>query len=127
MGRPVDGSRVALFSISGLAVNDVRVALTVDARNHGGGMRRWLYEPVIKEWQVDDPDEFGPPLRILSVGNNSYGHPTAEALARLHAHGVVVYWTETGSGIAPGPGDLVCNGAVTITVSLPDVYAVNCG
>ncbi|MEX0683575.1 MAG: MBL fold metallo-hydrolase [Dehalococcoidia bacterium] len=33
-------------------------------------------------------DAIAPEVCILSVGNNSFGHPTAEALARLHAHGV---------------------------------------
>jgi Predicted hydrolase (metallo-beta-lactamase superfamily) len=72
-------------------------------------------------------NDLTPAVCVLSVGNNSYGHPTAEALGRLHAHGVQVYWTETGSGAEPGPMDHVCNSTVTITVSLPDNYAVNCG
>jgi hypothetical protein len=62
-----------------------------------------------------------------SLRDNSYGHPTAEALGHLHAHGVQVYWTETGSGASPGPMDHMCDGAITITVSLPGNYAVNCG
>ena len=39
--------------------------------------------------------------RVLSVGSNSYGHPTAEALARLHAHWSGGYWTERASNVAP--------------------------
>lgn len=42
-----------------------------------------------------------PEVAIIQVGNNSYGHPTAEALGRLHNYGVKTYWTETGSGVAP--------------------------
>ena len=44
-----------------------------------------------------------PEIGIIQVGNNSYGHPTAGALGRLHAHGVHTYWTQTGSGAAPDP------------------------
>jgi len=72
-------------------------------------------------------NDLTPAVCVLSVGHNSYGHPTAEVLDRLHAHGVQVYWTETGSGAEPGPMDHLCNSTVTITVSLPDNYAVNCG
>jgi len=45
-----------------------------------------------------------PEVGIIQVGNgNSYGHPTAGALGRLHAHGVHTYWNETGAGVAPDP------------------------
>ncbi len=41
-------------------------------------------------------------IGIISVGDgNSYGFPTADCLARLHAHGVHTYWTEAGAGVAP--------------------------
>lgn len=46
-----------------------------------------------------------PEVGIISVGNgNSYGHPTASALTRLHNHTVKTYWTETGAGVAPLAG-----------------------
>ena len=45
-----------------------------------------------------------PEVGIISVGDgNSYGHPTADALSRLHAANVHTYWTETGAGVAPDP------------------------
>lgn len=45
-----------------------------------------------------------PKVGIISCGTgNNYGHPTASALTRLHAHHVRTYWTETGSGVAPNP------------------------
>jgi beta-lactamase superfamily II metal-dependent hydrolase len=45
-----------------------------------------------------------PEVGIIQVGDgNSYGHPTAGALGRLHAHGVHTYWNETGAGVAPDP------------------------
>ncbi len=45
-----------------------------------------------------------PEVGIIQCGNgNSYGHPTASALGRLHAHGVHTYWTETGAGATPDP------------------------
>ena len=37
-------------------------------------------------------NDLTPAVCILSVGDNSYGHPTADALDRLHAHGVQVCW-----------------------------------
>jgi beta-lactamase superfamily II metal-dependent hydrolase len=46
-----------------------------------------------------------PEVAVISVGNdNSYGHPTAAVLTRLHNHGVKTYWTETGAGATPAPG-----------------------
>lgn len=55
---------------------------------------------------------------IVSVGANSYGHPTAEALGRLHAHAIKTYWTNLGSGAAPDPAwDTVADGAVVIEVA----------
>jgi hypothetical protein len=45
-----------------------------------------------------------PEVGIISVGDgNSYGHPTADALNRLHNHGVKTYWTSTGAAVAPNP------------------------
>lgn len=77
-----------------LAVNDVRIALTVGARNQGSGMRRWLYEPVIKEWQVDDPDEMWPPLRIRP---DAYAHliPDGTSPRSIHAFVEVDMGTES--------------------------------
>ena len=46
-----------------------------------------------------------PEVAVISCGNgNTYGHPTADCLTRLHNHGVHTYWTETGAGVAPTPG-----------------------
>jgi beta-lactamase superfamily II metal-dependent hydrolase len=56
-----------------------------------------------------------PEVGIVSVGNNSYGHPTAEALGRLHAHGVHTYWTNAGSGVAPDTTWDKVGGTITIT------------
>ncbi len=60
-----------------------------------------------------------PKVGIISVGTgNSYGHPTADALTRLHNAGVRTYWTETGSGVAPNPAwDKVSNGQVIISAT----------
>ena len=45
-----------------------------------------------------------PEVGVISVGDgNSYGHPTEDALTRLHDHGVHTYWTETGEGATPDP------------------------
>jgi beta-lactamase superfamily II metal-dependent hydrolase len=56
-----------------------------------------------------------PEVGIIQVGNNSYGHPTADALGRLHAHGVSTYWTGIGDGAAPSPTwDTVAEGAIVV-------------
>ena len=57
-----------------------------------------------------------PEVGIIQCGNgNTYGHPTAEALGRLHAHSVKTYWNETGAGATPDPlWDRVANGAIVI-------------
>ncbi len=60
-----------------------------------------------------------PKLSILSEGNgNSYGHPTAAAVNRLHNHGVKTYWCETGAGAIPNPTwDKVSNGQIAISAT----------
>ncbi len=57
-----------------------------------------------------------PKIGIISTGTgNTFGHPTAAALTRLHNHGVKTYWTETGQGVAPIPSvDKVANGPIRI-------------
>jgi competence protein ComEC len=71
-------------------------------------------------------DAISPEVCILSVGNNSFGHPTSEAIGRLHAHGVELYWTNSGSGVAPGAGDHVCDGDVLVMVESSGDYEVTC-
>ncbi len=45
-----------------------------------------------------------PEVGIIQVGDgNSYGHPTADALNRMHAYSVHTYWTQTGAGASPNP------------------------
>lgn len=53
---------------------------------------------------------------VISCGDgNSYLHPTAEALGRMHSHNIHTYWTETGNGVAPLAGwDKVAHGTVVI-------------
>ncbi len=60
-----------------------------------------------------------PKIGVISCGNgNSYHHPTADALSRLHAASVHTYWTELGSGVAPDPAwDKVANGQVRISAT----------
>jgi beta-lactamase superfamily II metal-dependent hydrolase len=55
---------------------------------------------------------------IISVGSNSYGHPTQTVLNRLVSHGSYIYQTGAGSGgtIPPGEGEVV-GGHVVIVVS----------
>ena len=69
-----------------------------------------------------------PEVGIIQVGTgNSYGHPTAETLGRLHAHSVKTYWTETGAGATPDPTwDKVANGTIIVEASpgTSDTYTV---
>jgi beta-lactamase superfamily II metal-dependent hydrolase len=65
-----------------------------------------------------------PEVCVLSVGNNGFGHPTAEAMGRLHAHGVETYWTNAGSGVAADPTYDQVVGDVVITVA-GGSYSVN--
>ena len=57
-----------------------------------------------------------PEVCIISCGDgNSYGHPTTDALTRMHAHNVHTYWTETGNGATPNPTwDKVAHGTIVI-------------
>lgn len=57
-----------------------------------------------------------PQVCVISCGNgNSYGHPTTDALTRMHNHGVHTYWTETGNGATPVAGwDKVAGGTVVV-------------
>lgn len=60
-----------------------------------------------------------PKVGVVSCGTgNTYGHPTASAITRLHTAGVKTYWTETGSGVAPLSGwDKVSNGQIVISAT----------
>jgi len=74
-------------------------------------------------------DATTPEVGIIQVGNgNSYGHPTAAALGRLHAHGVKTYWTETGAGATPDPTwDKVANETIVVQADpgTSDSYTVS--
>jgi beta-lactamase superfamily II metal-dependent hydrolase len=58
-----------------------------------------------------------PEVSIISVGSNSYGHPTQTVINRLVSYGSYIYQTELGSGgtIPSGDGEVV-NGHVIIEV-----------
>ena len=81
-----------------------------------------------------------PTIAIVSAGDgNTYGHPTAECLARLHGAGTRTYWTELGAGAAPVPGWDTVAGTAVVTVDLAamqytvaygtntDVYSIGSG
>ncbi|HEY6196778.1 MAG TPA: FlgD immunoglobulin-like domain containing protein [Candidatus Eisenbacteria bacterium] len=63
-----------------------------------------------------------PEVCIISCGDgNTYGHPTLDALTRLHNHGVHTYWTETGAGATPNPTwDKVAHGTIVIQADPAD-------
>lgn len=61
-----------------------------------------------------------PRIAIISPGDgNSYGHPRAETLKRLHDAGIdKTYWTETGTGAIPQEGkDVVANGTIRVQIA----------
>jgi competence protein ComEC len=70
-----------------------------------------------------------PKVGIVSVGvGNSYGHPAADCLARLHAAGVTTYWTSTGAGAAPDPNwDVIAGGAIVTTTDGHRDFKVGAG
>lgn len=59
-----------------------------------------------------------PTVAVISTGDgNTYGHPTADCLERLHQHHVAkTYWTETGNGVEPESGSDVVGGNIVIEV-----------
>ncbi len=64
-------------------------------------------------------------VAVISVGNNSYGHPHQVVLDRLATYGSFVYQTETGSGGTLPASDLrVVGGHVVITTDGGATYQV---
>ncbi len=109
----LEGASPDIESIVGPEVGDVDICKVSHHGSKFSNTDAWL-------------DAISPEVCVLSVGNNSFGHPTAEALERLHAHGVEVYWTNVGSGVAPGAGDQVCDGDVFVTAEASGDYDVTC-
>ena len=106
MGGDLPGSGPDVESVVGPQVGPVEV---YKVHHHGSRYSsnvNWL-------------NAVSPKIGVISVGNgNSYGHPTADALTRLHNKGVRTYWTETGAGVAPNPAwDRVANGQVVISAT----------
>ncbi|MGA9623466.1 MAG: MBL fold metallo-hydrolase [Bryobacteraceae bacterium] len=60
-----------------------------------------------------------PTIAIISAGDgNTYGHPAADCLARLHSAGAETYWTELGAGATPVPGWDTVSGTTVVSVDL---------
>jgi beta-lactamase superfamily II metal-dependent hydrolase len=57
-----------------------------------------------------------PKVGIISVGQNTYGHPTAQTLKRLHDAGIKTYWTEKGNGESPDQEHDVVGGNIRVEV-----------
>ena len=113
-GGDLPGDAPDVESIVGAEVGDVEV---YKVHHHGSAYSsndNWL-------------DATTPEVGIISVGDNSYGHPAAEALARLHNHGVKTYWTNVGSGAAPDPawdrvGDSI---VIEAAPAIGDIFTVS--
>lgn len=109
----LEGTSPDIESVVGPQVGDVDVCKVTHHGSKFSNTDAWL-------------DATTPEVCILSVGNNPYGHPTSEAVDRLHAHGVEVFWTQAGSGATPGVGDQVCGGGVVVSVGASGEYDVSC-
>lgn len=63
-----------------------------------------------------------PEIGIISVGTRStgntdtYRHPRAPCLARLHTAGINTYWTEKGNGVSAEPGHDIIGGNIIVEV-----------
>jgi beta-lactamase superfamily II metal-dependent hydrolase len=70
-----------------------------------------------------------PQIGIVSVGDgNTFGHPTAECLERLHQHGVKTFWTENGNGGDPDPAfDTIAGNIIVEVVPNASSYTVRHG
>ena len=69
-----------------------------------------------------------PTVGVISAGvANSYGHPTAGCLERLHTAGVRTYWTTIGKGAPPDPAfDVVCGNVVVEAQPGDTSFTVTC-
>jgi beta-lactamase superfamily II metal-dependent hydrolase len=62
-----------------------------------------------------------PTVGVISCGDgNSYGHPTLECLETLHNANVRTYWTETGNGVTPEPGQDIVGGNIILEIAPGD-------
>jgi competence protein ComEC len=62
-------------------------------------------------------------VAIISVGGNSYGHPHADVLQRLHEHTISTFWTNIGSGATPDEDWDTVGGTIEVWVR-PGGYVV---
>jgi beta-lactamase superfamily II metal-dependent hydrolase len=59
-----------------------------------------------------------PKVAVVSVGDgNSYRHPKAKCLDRLHAAAIPTYWTEDGNGARPTAGKDIVGGNIVVEVA----------
>jgi beta-lactamase superfamily II metal-dependent hydrolase len=107
------GESPDIESVIASAVGDVEVCKVHHHGSRFSSNNAWL--------EVVQPE-----VCILSVGSNGFGHPTLEAVGRLHAAGVDLYWTNVGAGVSPSGGDTICNGPVTIEATADGSYDVLC-
>lgn len=110
-GGDLPGENPDVESIVGPLVGDVEV---YQVNHHGSRFSSndaWL-------------DAISPEVAIISVGGNNFGHPTADALGRLHDHDVRTYWTNLGDGVSPDLGLDTVGGSILIE-ALPSTYSVS--
>ena len=110
-GGDLPGESPNIESVVGPLVGDVEVYKVNHHGSRFSSTDAWL-------------DTISPEVAILSVGNNSFGHPTGDALNRLHDHDVQTYWTNLGSGATPDPDFDTVGGSIVIEVFL-STYSVS--
>lgn len=104
--------RLTYGSTSYLFTGDAESASENDMIASGQDLKSTVLKVGHHGSQFSTSDAFlnkvGPKYAVISVGQNSYGHPTAEVLSRLSQHGVQVYRTDqSGTVVATSDGSNV--------------------
>ncbi len=112
-GGDLPGENPDVESIVGPMVGDVEVYKVNHHGSRFSSTDAWL-------------DAISPEVAIISVGANSFGHPTLDALQRLRDHAVRTYWTNLGDGVRPDQDFDTVGGSIIIE-ALPTTYSVSGG
>lgn len=110
-GGDLPGENPNVESIVGPMVSDVEVYKVNHHGSRFSSTDAWL-------------DAISAEVAIISVGDNSFGHPTLDALQRLHDHNVQTYWTNLGDGVSPDQDFDTVGGSIIIE-ALPTTYSVS--
>ena len=91
--------KITFGNTSFLMTGDAESESEQDMINSGANLQSTVLKVGHHGSKYSTSDEFlsavRPEYAVISVGHNSYGHPTAEVLNRLKAHGVKIFRTDT--------------------------------